>query len=436
MILQEFGIKKLFNKVFPSLIFPSDINNTSKYFEGNIEYLNLSDIGVKEIEDFFINYNEFDLEILSAIMSISSYKKISSFFEEKINNYILQHITSIFLQLDNVHFDRNDFDKVNVQIYKAIKDTKKIDSSLLDNICKLAAQRKDLFKHYRYWGLYNLFTHLCTKYHEKFSNWYLNTKKEVIKIVFTYIVLNDYNIFEYATPELSKSQIVFIRAISKIIEYNLNANWLGHPYFKKTFIDLDLDDEENIICILYYYEYKSIEEIKKEEFQKVSPLSKFLTKEVLEQFLNKIINKRLLVSFILNIEDNIRREELLNILCININKAMNEDKLILLDRYLNDLDAYSIAINKSSRKKNYILDLENEFKRICTFMNKPYSYYRETEIWQNNIKILVSYLVVLTAVEDYNIDKLFRLYTNTKKQFLHYQEKEIEAIINEIIKKN
>jgi hypothetical protein len=433
MILKEFGIKKLFKKIFNELEFPKDINETSKYFEGKVEYLNLSEEGKAKVEDFFFTFTEFDLEIFCAIMSINSYKHVSETFEIKINEYIKKHKNLIFEELDKIEIDKNDINKVNVQIYESIKNTKKINTILLHNICSLAIYKKDLFKVGSYWGLFNLFTYVSVNFHEDFINWYFNTTREDLKIVFTSIIFTTYSIFEYATPELSKSSIVYIRAISKIIEYNLDRT-ICDTYFKKTFIDLDKDEEENLLFVLYSYRYKNDDEITNEDFKKVSSFSKFFTKEILEQFLNEVISKRLLISFLLSIEEINKREELLKEFAIHINKLINEDKIIFTDRFLSELDAYAILINNSIYSLDYVESLENEFKFICDNMNKPYSYYKESESWQNNIKILVNYLIVLSAVKNYDINELYNLYKRTKKQFNIFQENEINNILKQVIK--
>lgn len=67
-------------------------------------------------------------------------------------------------------------------------------------------------------------------------------------------------------------------------------------------------------------------------------------------------------------------------------------------------------------------------------MNKPYSYYKESERWQNNIKILVNYLIVLSAVKNYDINEFYNLYKRTKKQFNIFQENEINNILKQVIK--
>lgn len=433
MILKEYGVKKLFEEVFESMKFPEDMNDSSIYFEGKVEYLNLSEEGKLKIEEFFSTFNEFNFEILNAALSINAYKHISSSFQETIDKYMERHKSLIFSNIDKIVINKVDINKVNVQIYEAIKKSDKIDMAFLSNICSLAIYRRDFFNEHNYYGVSNLFVHLCINFHKEFTDWYLNTKREDLKTMFTSISLCTHYIFDFATPELSKSPILFIRTISKIIEYNLDRT-LGYPSFEKTFLDLDKNEEENILFVLYFYRYKFDDKIREEDFNKVASFSSFFTKEILIQFLHQVIDKKLLVLFILNISDLEKKEELLKEFISHINKSMNKDNIIFTETFLKELEIYPILINNSENALVYIKLLENDFKKICSFMNKPYFYYKETQQWQKNIKILVSYLLVLSLIEDYrNIHELYMLYENTKKQFNCYQEKEIDAILNQFI---
>ncbi len=433
MILKEYGVKKLFEEVFESMKFPEDMNDSSIYFEGKVEYLNLSEEGKLKVEDFFSTFNEFNLEILNAVLSINAYKHVSSSFKEKLDKYIERHKSLIFSNIDKIVIDEADINKVNVQIYEGIKKSDKIDITFLSNICSLAIYRRDLFNEHNYYGISNLFTHLCINFHNEFTNWYVSTKREDLKTIFTSISLCTHYIFDFATPELSKSPIIFIRAISKIIEYNLDRT-LGYPSFEKTFLDLDKNEEENLLFVLYFYRYKFDDKIREEDFKKVASFSRFFTKEILIQFLHQVIDKKLLVLFMLNITNLEKKEELLEVFITYINNLMNKDDVIFTETFLKELEVYSILINSSQNPLVYIKLLEDNFKNICKFMSSPYIYYRETQRWQSNIKILVSHLVVLSLVEDYrNIHELYGLYVNTKKQFNCYQEKEIDTILNQFI---
>lgn len=251
--------------------------------------------------------------------------------------------------------------------------------------------------------------------------------------MFTSISLCTHYIFDFATPELSKSPIIFIRTISKIIEYNLDRT-LGYPSFEKTFLDLDKNEEENLLFVLYSYRYKFDDKIREEDFKKVASFSRFFTKEILIQFLHQVIDKKLLALFILNISDLEKKEELLKEFTTHINKLIDKDDIIFTENFLKELEVYSILVNNSQNTLIYIKSLEDNFKKICSFMNSPYSYYRETQKWQSNIKILVSHLVVLSLLKGYkNISELYSSYVNTKKQFNCYQEKEIDTILNQFI---
>jgi hypothetical protein len=434
MILKEYGMKKLFEKVFESMKFPEDMNDSSIYFEGKIEYLNLSEEGKLKVEEFFSTFNEFNLEILNAALSMNAYKHVSSSFKEKLDKYIERHKSLIFSNIDKIVIDEADINKVNVQIYEVIKKSDKIDITFLSNVCSLAIYRKDLFNEHNYYGISNLFTYLCINFHKEFTTWYLNTKREDLKTIFTSISLCTHYIFDFATPELSKSPIMFIRTISKIIEYNLDRT-IGYPSFEKTFLDLDKNEEENLLFVLYSYRYKFDDKIREEDFKRVASFSRFFTKEILIQFLHQVIDKKLLALFILNISDLERKEELLKEFITHINKSMNKDDIIFTENFLKELEVYSILINNSQNALVYVKLLENNFKKICIFMSSPYIYYRETQKWQSNIKILVSHLVVLSILEEYkNINEFYDLYISTKKQFNCYQEKEINNILNRVIK--
>lgn len=414
MILNEYGMKNLFEKVFKFMKFPEDMNDSSKYFEGKPEYLNLSEVGKLKVEEYFSTFNEFNLEILNALVSINAYKHVSSSFEEKIQKYIERHKNPIFDNLDKIEIEKKNINKANAQVYDEIKNTNKIDITFLQNICSLAIYSRNLFNEHNYYGVSNLFTHLCINFHKDFTTWYFSTKREDLKTIFTSITLCSYYIFEFVTPELSKSQIVFIRAISKIIEYNLDRN-LGHPSFEKNFLDLDKNEEENLLFVLFFYRYKFDDKIKEEDFKEIAILSKFFTKEILVQFLHQVIDKKLLVLFISDITNLDKREELLEEFITHINKLMNQDNIIHTEQLLKELEVFSMLINNSQSALIYIESLENNFKRICNLMNSPYNYYRETQNWQNNIKILINYLVVLSLINDYkNIDELLKLYKDTK----------------------
>lgn len=433
MILKEYGVKKLFEEVFESMKFPKDMNDSSIYFEGKVEYLNLSEEGKLKVEDFFSTFNEFNLEILSAALSINAYNHMSSSFKETIDKYMERHKSLIFSNIDKIVIYEADINKVNVQIYEAIKKSDKIDMAFLSNICSLTIYRRDFFNEHNYYGVSNLFVHLCINFHKEFTDWYLNTKREDLKTMFTSISLCTHYIFDFATPELSKSPIIFIRTISKIIEYNLDRT-LGYPSFEKTFLDLDKNEEENLLFVLYSYRYKFDDKIREEDFKKVASFSRFFTKEILIQFLHQVIDKKLLALFVLNISDLEKKEKLLKEFTTHINKLIDKDDIIFTENFLKELEVYSILVNNSQNTLIYIKSLEDNFKKICSFMNSPYSYYRETQKWQSNIKILVSHLVVLSLLKGYkNISELYSSYVNTKKQFNCYQEKEIDTILNQFI---
>lgn len=434
MILKEYGMKKLFEKVFESMKFPEDMNDSSIYFEGKVEYLNLSEEGKLKVEEFISTFNEFNLEILNATLSINAYKHVSSSFKDKLDKYIERHKSLIFSNIDTIVIDEADINKVNVQVYEVIKKSDKIDVTFLSNISSLAIYRKDLFNEHNYYGISNLFTYLCINFHKEFTVWYLNTKREDLKTIFTSISLCTHYIFDFATPELSKSPIMFIRAVSKIIEYNLDRT-IGYPSFKKTFLDLDKNEEENLLFVLYYYRYKFDDKISEDDFKRVSSFSKFFTKEILLQFLNQVIDKKLILLFILNIDNVEKKEKLIEEFIIYISNLLNGNNIVYADRFFKDLEVYSLLISSSEKTSLYIESLETKFKEISTLMNSPYNYYRKTQDWQNNIKILTNHILLLSFISDYrNIDELLIMYKNTKREFICYQEKEINSIIKSISK--
>ena len=134
------------------------------------------------------------------------------------------------------------------------------------------------------------------------------------------------------------------------------------------------------------------------------------------------------------ISDIEKKQKLSKEFTTHINKLIDKDDIIFTENFLKELEVYSILVNNSQNTLIYIKSLEDNFKKICSFMNSPYSYYRETQKWQSNIKILVSHLVVLSLLKGYkNISELYSLYVNTKKQFNCYQEKEIDTILNQFI---
>lgn len=436
MITDEIGVIEMLKEIFC-------INNDedlilSDDFETEIlEFLKVEDSAYEKMIEYLKNSNSFSLDIFLAINTTLAYGHHPRELDIEIEKYITKYIDSFIEEIDSIKDLNKYLNKESVQNYESVL-VNKISYDLIKNIITLSLYHSRLYKDEHIYGVQNLLLNLSKYSHEKFSEWFLVTNRNDLKVMYTEATLSFMNSIDSLSESSINSEIPFVRSFSKIIFYNLDRN-LQLPNIQKYFYDLD-SNEENIYFVLYYFSNRTIDfknqnninELN-EEIKKASKYLSYLNQNILKEFL-KYMNVSVVYGIIDEIKDNDLRIELLNILFEDLKTKIEFEQFIS-----------NFTIEKANILGNVLLvsddsnfnNIVEKFDELTIKLKEPYYVYKFHNQWDKQISILIHYLIAVFIYFKEKNDKKYLQYKDkfleVKKDFIHTNDEYINDILKQII---
>jgi len=296
----------------------------------------------------------------------------------------------------------------------------------------------DLYKKHFY-GIDYLLIYLSKYYFSDFESWFLSTKSNNLKIIFTSKILSNDNLYEMNETFLN-SKIDFLRAKSKIAFFTWKEKIFNN---QKQITDLPIDEES--ICFVMFYINKKYYKLNKEnipsfeqDIRKIKKYFVFLSEKKLNEFI-KYINFEILYRIIKEVDNNSIKECLLNELFREIKQQFELffSKSSFDENEVEKINLYGKIILDLQNKEE-IENIKNNFEKICREINEPYYFYRFNNKWRLFLKRLIYYLIIIYIAyfSDYTNHYLIIDYKNkilkTIKEYDFYDRNTLELLLNQI----
>ena len=421
-------LEKLDNNNFLNIDFDS-------YFESYNINMSIEKRQYNQIVKLFKQSEEISLNTFIWINASLAYGESTNGIKNKIKIYIEKYKEIIFKELEKTPSLNNFINNKNKQYYNAMIYGNISFEYILD-INTLNVYHHSIYKENRLWGVEYLLINLFKYVKKDFNNWFTNTKREDLKLIFSESILSPIFHNRLLTIEDDNSDILFIRILSKIEFYNINVNHLSSD---KSFLNLE-KNEENALLVLYHFYRKNLKVEDKLYLDKlkqdISNSKEFLSILSEKEFKNcfEYINHEILYELIYLMEDRSNKEK------VFMTYSDYLERKVVGERYIS-----SISIDLSNTfgnvlfqlDKKYFLDFKEKTKKLLEEINEPFYFYRFWNEW--NLKISHSCLFLITIYiycklqnkNDYL--EIKEKFLKCKENFEHNSDEKIEFILNQII---
>lgn len=433
MTTNEIGFKELLKNVF-NISNDEELLNSSDFETINLEHISVNESAYEKITNHLMT-NSVSFKEFLAINSSLAFGHPNENIIKAIKFYILNNKDNIFQELENSE-DLSDYlNKQNIQYYKHLLENT-ISYDFIKKLVNLSLHKEEIYKDEHLYGIKYLLTNLSVAIHKEFSDWFLSSNRKDLKIIYAYSIVNPYGCINNLDINELNSNILFVRTLSKIVNYNIDRS-PRYKKMKKYFYDLNIPEIENLHLLLYHFSIRicnSDNDKKKieEDIYKASIYLQNLNKEILEQYLKEISYSNL--SLIINeIKDNTLKKDLYEGILVSLLEKIDNTEFIskFSIEEANILGVVLLQINKQS-----LNTLLKDFKDKIDLMNEPYYVYTQHKEWDKNISILFHYLIAIYVYYKTHNQSDFIEYKNklvaVKKEFIHTSEKEINSILEQI----
>ncbi len=435
MITDEIGVWEMLKKIFnidnnESLIISDDFETES------IEFIKFNESAYEKICQYLKNNDNISFNIFLAINTTLAYGHHPIKLDLEIENYIKKYSNEIIEKIEKIESLNKYLNKETFQEYESLF-VKQISYNLIKNISTICLYRSRLYKNNYIYGIQNLLLNLSKYAHDKFSKWFLSTKRNDLKVVFGSATLDFMGSVDNLTEKSIESDIPFFRAFSKIVFYEIDRN-ITFPNLQKHFYNLDVN-KENLYFVLYYFSNKTVD-FKNEnslnkindDMKKASKYLVFLDENILEEFLSSI-NLSILYGLIDEVESKTLRLSLFKTF-FNYTKDS-----IKLERFIS-----KFTIEKANILGNILLVLEEnysdeiikEFDELITSMKEPYYFYKFKKLWDKQIVLLTHYLIAIficnCKMSKINYIRCKNNFLEIQKGFSHVNDSFIKEILEQI----
>lgn len=436
MITNEIGVKYLFKEIF-NINNDEDLILSSDFETENLKFIKVKDSAYKKIIDYLKNNNSFSFDIFLAINTTLAYGHYPKELDLEIEKYIIKYIDNFISELDYIKDFSKYLNKEFVQDFESIF-VNKISYDLIKNIVTLSF-RSRLYKDEYIYGIKYLLSNLSKYSHKEFSKWFLKTNRKDLKVIYAYATLNFSRGIDNLIEKNINSEILFVRAFSKIIFYNIDRN-LNLLNEKKYFHNLKIN-VENLYFVLYYFLNKSFDQKNinsvnefNNEIKKASEYLNYLNEDILKEFLGYVNNILVVYGIIDEIKNNDLQAKLFQVLYDNLRTEIKTEEFINKFTIENANVLGKVLLFLDEEKLN---DFFEEFDKLIEKMQEPYYMYLFHNQWRVQISILSHYLIAIYIYFKEKGNNKYLQYKekflNIKKDFIHTNEKCINDILKQII---
>ena len=437
-MVNEIGFEEMTKTIF----FVNEKNELIErnYFEGTLPNLHLTEKGYDKIINYLNNNSFQNMDILLIILSSLAYGHPSEKMKKTLAYFITKNKDIIFNNIDTLeNIIEIELNKEKSQVVQSIIDMEMSFNLLetLSNIINFMWRGFDLYKKEKLYGLGYLFLYLSKYCHNDFEEWFLKTKSNKLKIIYTNEQLDSLNIFDIEEVYIN-SKINFVRGLAKLViyvkEFKLTDN-------QKSIMDLE-PNEENVYFTIFSLDLKYYGKLYKDDIDKlnkrlieIKEYLQFLSPSIIKEFLIRVDTNILygMVNEVINQKQRFSiYDELLKYLDTNID-------LLTLTNFekIEEANIYGAILFEIDDEQR-IIEIKNKFDIIFKEIDEPYYFYRFHNDWRMSLNKLLYYLIVIFIYYS-NKDKrdTFLIYkekiNNIKKDFEFFKYEQVNNLLEQIV---
>lgn len=445
MLSKEIGFTYLLNEVFSIQELSPETLSQSCYFEWAGEDLKVKPSAHSKINEYFSEKALSDNKalLILGVMSTFAYSHPDETIKKNAMSYTQKHFNNILDNLENtIPCQEASFYEKGKQFYSQLISLP-FSYKLLE---VLSHPDFPWLVHARHnYGIRYLLAYMARVNFDGFDEWFNNTKRADLKLLFVNFIFDSFHIEEYVNDNFQKSNNALLRTTSIFKDFPISRYF---PAINRDFEIKDIQtslipDKEKAYIVLYYHmeEYRGSELNKLDTDNKLSdgldyigksPFMRNLDVEALKEFdlqYNYEITRRLIES----LNDEKQKTELLLYLCHKVKGSAQEEHITIHNLMAaNALGRMLVVLNDEHTK-----EIERLFDKVYKEIHHPYVYSRHNILWSTSIMKLMFYLISL-FIKYTNSEKIDLLtayvnkYKNVKHVYYHNMDDELESILGQI----
>jgi len=450
MLNKEFGFNIVLSEIFGLKNAAEADLERSKYLNGNLNNLSVTEDGYKAIKDYVDNScDEIGFEIINGILATFAYghPSLISGINDSVKQVILREKDDLLCELDKSFPDLKTH--LNQQQYQVCQSLMKMKVSynLVDYLANQHFRAEMILKKRDFYGLQNLLPTIAAVCPKEFEEWYLKTERDDIKAIFVNSFLDfDLNKFfrnfsKISAEDFIESKIDVLRLYSILMKIGADRLGGGISIEKtKSFIpEKRIAEKEKLRLVLYSFKYSRFDpkddvrnKLLDEDIKTFTKNFSYLDEEIVSEFLGHI-DDSVLAEIIGSIEDREKKIKLLSIIVSKLDSRLKEN----LRPHIHDILKANLhgSLLKEFGDK-YGQEIEELFSQNLSKINEPYFYYRHNDLWSEAISRAMYYLIIIFIFyHDKDSSKISLCkdkFLKAKGSFYHYLSKEFDEILQQI----
>lgn len=446
MLSKEIGFTYLLNEVFSIHELSPETLNQTEYFEWAGEHLKVKPSGHSKINKYFAEKTLADNKtlLILGVMSTFAYSHPDKTIKKNAMSYTQKHFNNI---LDNLEYiipsQEDSFYEKGRQFYSQLISLS-YSYKLLEVLSRPDFPR--LIRERHNYGIRCLLAYMARVNFDGFDEWFNNTKRADLKLLFVNFIFDSFHIEEYVNNNFQKSNNALLRTTSIFKDFPISRY---SPAINRDFEIKDIQtslipDKEKAYIVLYYHmeEYRGSELNKLDTDNKLSdgldyigksPFMRNLDVEALKEFDLQFYNYEITRRLIESLNDEKQKNDLLVYLYHKVKDSVHEKHIAIHNLMAaNVLGRMLIVLNDEHTK-----EIERLFDKIYKEIHHPYVYCRHNILWSTSVMKLMFYLISL-FIKYTNSEKIDLLaayvnkYKNVKHVYYHNMDDELESILRQV----
>lgn len=435
MLSNEIGMQEILQKIF-NLKSVEDIVDDENFDAANIEYASLCEIGYDKIVKYLNGTNNISNEMLIGLHAFFAYGHPTDAFSRCMKEHLRQYGSNLVDLLESIPDQGTSLNLQNAQYYQGIY-KQKLSFSLLENVSRISLYRHRIYKGECLFAFAYLLLNAFKSCNKDFEAWFLSTKREDLKTIFTEQALDLSAMYDYIDESHISSKLPFIKVLSYMLSFKIDPQ-LSFPDDTKEMSEMDVS-VENLYFIAYAFKYRGNEAVDQNKaqqiFDELDALKEYLqlfNVNLYKEFLGKV-DSAILYLFVFKVDDEDLKTDLFSALAdYLIDKIDNEEYF----SYHTIKDTELLGNLLEFISEAYRITLSDKFSKLCDEIDHPYYYYRFNDNWNNEVKTLVYYLSVFFIYSqmdnDFNMKEKQERFNETVKGFIRYTQDDIKKVLNKI----
>lgn len=448
MLTKEFGFSLVLSEIFGFENNSESDLDKSKYLNGNIQNLSITEDGYIAIKKYTDDANsKIGLEIINGILATFAYKIPDPVNKlgDSIKKTILRQKDSLFKELEE--FLPNLAISLNHQEYQVCMSLMRMQTSynLIDCLANqhFSFGIERIFKNSNFFGLQSLLPTIAGTCSKEFEKWYFKTERNDLKAVFinSFLGFHFDSISKFPEDDFIESKIDVLRLSSILAKIGADR-WGGgitREKAKSLIPEKKIAEKEKLRLILYSFKYSRFDpkedvenKLLEDDIKIFSNNFTYLDEEMILEFLEHV-DDLVLAKIIGSIEDREARIKLFSVIVSRLDSRLIGNRRPHIQDILK-ANLHGLLLKEFGDK--YEQKVEGLFSQSLGKIDEPYFYYRHNDLWSEAISRAMYYLIMIFILYHDKDSSKVSFYKNeflsAKRSFYHYLSKQFDEMLDQI----